>query len=56
MSLLHGRGIRVGLSVVDTFKAAMRRLLCLLTGHKPGKPTVVMGMSVRSCVRCHGTL
>jgi hypothetical protein len=30
----------------------MRRLLCLLAGHKPGKPTVIMGLQVRTCTRC----
>jgi|GEM_PF-4120011 len=30
----------------------MRRLLCFLMGHKPGKPTVVMGLEVRTCTRC----
>ena len=31
---------------------AWQRVLCFLTGHKPGRPTVVIGMDVHSCVRC----
>ena len=52
------RDIRVAREIVepdhdpDTVKAAMRRLLCFLMGHKPGKPTVVMGLEVRTCTRC----
>lgn len=34
----------------------MRRLLCFLTGHKPSKPMVVMGLQVRTCTRCVRTI
>jgi hypothetical protein len=31
---------------------AARRLHCALTGHNPGKPIVLLGLSVRPCTRC----
>jgi len=43
-------GVRRGLGARDT--SAMRRLLCVLVGHRPGPPQHVMGMTVRSCTRC----
>ena len=33
-------------------RAAMRRLLCFLMGHKPGKPVAIMGVWVSTCTRC----
>ena len=30
----------------------VQRLLCFLTGHKPGKRVVVTGIHVRVCARC----
>jgi hypothetical protein len=30
----------------------MRRLLCLLLGHRFGAPTTVIGFDVRRCERC----
>ena len=41
---------------VDLTNAAMRRLLCLLSGHKPGLPIMVMGIEMRVCARCSHTV
>jgi hypothetical protein len=50
--IVVGRGIVALDRTVDRVTAAMRRLLCLLVGHKPGKPVDVMGLQVRNCSRC----
>ena len=46
------RGIVAPDRVPDTVRAAMRRLLCFLVGHKPGKRVIVTGIQVRTCTRC----
>jgi hypothetical protein len=30
----------------------LRRILCFVLGHQPGSPTTVLGMQVRTCLRC----
>lgn len=34
------------------YERTMRRLLCFLTGHKPGKRVIITGIQVRTCTRC----
>jgi hypothetical protein len=54
--IVVGRGIVALDRTVDRVRAAMRRLLCFLVGHKPGKPVVTMGIWVRTCERCGSTI